>query len=547
MPQYPVILHLSDLHFGNSTRYKSPAAYQTFLKKTQEDLDSLKARGVKPNIITVTGDLTEKGQKDQFKLARKFLDGLTKHMHIPKENVILVPGNHDVNWDLCKGARLTAKGKGAKFEPPYFEKLGNFKDFFDEVFNGAHEFSPKLYQVYDLSQYGLLVAGFNSCVKESDQDHYGWIGLDQVNKVCLECDRIASASRLLRIAIMHHNFKRLSENDCENLRDASTIHPALEKGGFRLIMHGHRHYHDLIGYRNPVTRFENLFLSTGSAGLDRLPPEGIASQYQLIKIEPKIITLYMRQYSTVVINERGKGSWLADPSRAGDGIVKLPVDWLRDIKAFAVASKVPSRRKKIALPKTEIGIGIVVMGEVRQNLVQSVVQGLNDIQPSFKFELEDDRVDLGPFDSVGCYSYALLDQKTEQYSRTHKTSPYLIYILDKPMQNNWFGFWTTRKGIFTISDWKEYFTPPSVSEFIRYYIAHIILYFLTRLESHEETKSCLNDFCKIKTDIRLGMSSGQLCAECSTKVQAVINRKEMSSEQFQSIQRILQSVRNREG
>ena len=162
MIQSPVILHLSDIHFGNTNRYQSSEAYQTFLKRTLEDLDSFKELGVKPNIIVITGDLTEHSIKDEFKLAETFLEGLINHTEIPKEKIVIVPGNHDVNWDLCAAARLRAKGRGTEFKPPYFEKFENFEEFFNNFFSGFYEFASKLYQVYNFQQYGLIIAGFNS-------------------------------------------------------------------------------------------------------------------------------------------------------------------------------------------------------------------------------------------------------------------------------------------------------------------------------------------------------------------------------------------------
>lgn len=545
MIKHPVILHLSDLHFGNSNRYQSAEAYQTFLRRTIESLDSFKERGVEPNIIVITGDLTEHGLEDEFKLAETFLEGLIKHKEIPKERIVIVPGNHDVNWDLCAAARLWAKGRGTEFKPPYFEKFENFEVFFNNFFAGSYEFTPKLYQVYNYQQYGLIITGFNSCFMESEKDHYGWIGLDQVQNICIECDKIASASKLLRIAVMHHNFKRLSEEDSENLRDADNIRPTLEKGGFRIIMHGHKHFQDLIGLRNLITNFEHVIISTGSTGLDRLPIEGVPSQYQLIKIEPKKVTIIMLQYSTTVISDRGRGKWVIDSSQVEGGIVEIQLDWLKNIDAFSIPFKEPDKKEDItqarARPQTEISI--VLMGKIPHSLVKKVINKLNNIQSSFKYKFEDETIELGPRDLVSAYSYPILDKKAEQFSFTHKIPQYLICILDQPIQNNWFGFWNSRRGVFTISDWEEYFAPPSIREYIAYYIANITLYFLTQLSQHEETRSCLKDFCRHKTDIKLGMWSGQLCGDCYMKIQAVINRGEMSSEQFESIQSIILSVR----
>jgi 3',5'-cyclic AMP phosphodiesterase CpdA len=70
------IVHLSDLHFG-----RTDASL----------LDPLVAivHSVAPDLVAVSGDLTQRARTSQFKQARRFLDRLP----IPQ---VIVPGNHDV-------------------------------------------------------------------------------------------------------------------------------------------------------------------------------------------------------------------------------------------------------------------------------------------------------------------------------------------------------------------------------------------------------------------------------------------------------------------
>jgi 3',5'-cyclic AMP phosphodiesterase CpdA len=70
------ILHISDLHFGRTDEYVVAA----LLRKTHE---------IAPDVIVVSGDLTQRARSWQFQEARSFLDAL----HRP---TIVVPGNHDV-------------------------------------------------------------------------------------------------------------------------------------------------------------------------------------------------------------------------------------------------------------------------------------------------------------------------------------------------------------------------------------------------------------------------------------------------------------------
>lgn len=70
------IAHLSDLHFGHLDPAILPVVRQTLLE-------------IGPDLLVVSGDLTQRARREEFEAARKFLDSL------PFQRLV-VPGNHDV-------------------------------------------------------------------------------------------------------------------------------------------------------------------------------------------------------------------------------------------------------------------------------------------------------------------------------------------------------------------------------------------------------------------------------------------------------------------
>ena len=70
------ILHLSDLHFGRI----DPATLEPLLQA---------AREIRPDVVAISGDLTQRARRGQFRQAREFLQRLPGAL-------IVVPGNHDV-------------------------------------------------------------------------------------------------------------------------------------------------------------------------------------------------------------------------------------------------------------------------------------------------------------------------------------------------------------------------------------------------------------------------------------------------------------------
>ena len=89
-------LHLSDIHCRVEDSWNMDIVLDALLK----DIGGL---GKDPNyqlqadFIVVTGDIAFSGQKGEYKLAAQFFDRLLKAVHLGKDRLFLVPGNHDVN------------------------------------------------------------------------------------------------------------------------------------------------------------------------------------------------------------------------------------------------------------------------------------------------------------------------------------------------------------------------------------------------------------------------------------------------------------------
>lgn len=70
------VVHLSDIHFGSVNE----AIIDPLVRTINE---------LKPDVVAVSGDLTQRARSHQFREARAFLDSLPKPQ-------IVVPGNHDI-------------------------------------------------------------------------------------------------------------------------------------------------------------------------------------------------------------------------------------------------------------------------------------------------------------------------------------------------------------------------------------------------------------------------------------------------------------------
>ena len=77
------IVHLSDLHTGRLDSQVLAALAPTI-------------RAVNPHLVVISGDLTQRATRTQFREARGFLDALDAPL-------LIIPGNHDVPlWNVAR-------------------------------------------------------------------------------------------------------------------------------------------------------------------------------------------------------------------------------------------------------------------------------------------------------------------------------------------------------------------------------------------------------------------------------------------------------------
>ncbi|MCP4700015.1 MAG: NACHT domain-containing protein, partial [Gammaproteobacteria bacterium] len=141
-----------------------------------------------------------------------------------------------------------------------------------------------------------------------------------------------------RIGAIHHNVRRGAADDDEHLRDFDLLRDKL-RGLLNLLLHGHTHKGDWDFLEDNVP-----ILAAGSAALkNEQLPHGLSNQYQIIQIEPNLLTRWCRAYAADL--KKWIGDTRADP--AGD-------DWKYTRKtAFAQAEEIFSAPAQAGeIPKT---------------------------------------------------------------------------------------------------------------------------------------------------------------------------------------------------
>ncbi|MDE6435865.1 MAG: nucleotide-binding protein [Lachnospiraceae bacterium] len=176
----------------------------------------------------------------------------------------------------------------------------------------------------------------------------------------------------------------------------------------------------------------------------------------------------------------------------------------------------------------------------RINQIIKAINIINGVQSYFYIKLESDLdVDVCEEEYVNwelfCKNYSLKDNE------------YVIYITEKPFDDNWFSHEESQFAIITMNSWEEVFAPPSLKAYLVYQIAQTLISFEGDLNEkmemrmvHDFAEGCMFDLCVNKKDIKLGMIAGNICPQC----RAVLVRYGINEKALNAVERMLWFVRS---
>jgi 3',5'-cyclic AMP phosphodiesterase CpdA len=285
----------------------------------------------------VSGDLVNRADPIEYDAARLFLEKLMAGFSLSARQVALVPGNHDVSWQLSEEAyqpyrRTRFAGTlvpGAYIEhdgglievrndEAYGRRFQRFADLYRAIKGAEYPLAPaEQGLIDDLADLGLCIVGLNSAW---ETDHHfrdrASIHPEALANALLKLGSIPPGQ--LRIAVFHHP---IHGGEDARIRDAAFLQQ-LAVHGFRIALHGHVHKAEAELYRHDRAtdgrRIELVAAGTFGANTRAWVP-GYPLQYNLLLVGPDRITVETRCRREI------NGAWEPDARwRQGPGKDPLP-------------------------------------------------------------------------------------------------------------------------------------------------------------------------------------------------------------------------------
>jgi 3',5'-cyclic AMP phosphodiesterase CpdA len=230
------LIHLSDLHFGRVD--------QTLLGPLHDLIHS-----IAPDVVVVSGDLTQRARSEEFEEARAFLDTLPGPQ-------IVVPGNHDISlYNVFR-----------RFVKP----LDRFKRYITD------DLDP----VYVDDE--IAVVGINTARSLTIKD--GRVNKEQVRRIHQQLDGLAP--HITRIVVTHHPFDlptTFREQDLVNR--APMAMQVFAECGVDVLLAGHMHVSHAASTasRYQIDAYAALVVQAGTATSTR--GRGEVNSFNLLRVE----------------------------------------------------------------------------------------------------------------------------------------------------------------------------------------------------------------------------------------------------------------------
>ncbi|AOY83746.2 HEAT repeat domain-containing protein [Moorena producens JHB] len=313
------ILHLSDLHIT------TPDQAQNWSNQLAQDLkQDLKILHL--DALILSGDIANYSTPEEYDAAQQFLHNLRQDFSLDPKQIVLVPGNHDLNWTLAKQAyqlwdledyegelkdghyiKVSEEVIRVRDDAKYQQRFAHFSQFYQTIKTQPYPLDYHQQGIIDhLPDQKLLILGLNSAwqldhhFKDRASIHSG-----ALSNAITEIRRNQDYRNCLKIAVWHH---ALNSAGSDRITDQGFIEQ-LAVAGFRFFLHGHIHKAETSLFRYDLSpygrKLDGICAGTFGAPTKELVT-GYPWQYNLLTFEGNQLTVRTRR------REEADGAWKPD-------------------------------------------------------------------------------------------------------------------------------------------------------------------------------------------------------------------------------------------
>ncbi len=321
------VLHLSDLHLGASetaTTWYNQLAADLKYELSRDRLDA----------VIVSGDIANHAEPEEYQAAQRFFQELMSEFGLTPQKMVLVPGNHDLNWTLSEKAYTPARRKSYKgaltpgmyidggdyielrAEKDYQERFRPFANFYQSLRLEPYPLDyAEQATVHHLPDQNLLVLGLNSAwaLDHHFKERVG-IHAEALSRALQQIRNTPAYAPCLKLAVWHH---ALSGEGQDRIKDTGFLEQ-LAQAGFRFGLHGHIHKAENTNFR--------YYRQAGGGGIELLGAgtfgaptrewvPGYPLQYQLLEIGTSTLTVHTRRREEINGAWKPDARWLTGPGK----------------------------------------------------------------------------------------------------------------------------------------------------------------------------------------------------------------------------------------
>lgn len=316
------ILHITDIHRSSRNLITNSELLSALISDRdgyQHEDPPIRA----PDAIVVSGDIIQGvklGQPNfqqelacQYKAAHYFLTDLADHfLDGDRSRIILVPGNHDIDWNIAFSsmARVNEEAlptnlPGAFLEPNspyrwdwrsrslyqvtdqnlYRQRMAAFWTFFERFYDGIDgmlRVTPwSDANLYSLDNGRIGVAAFNSCAGNDCFAFHGEISREAIAQAHIDLKELGPW-RLL-IAVWHHDIEGPPQR--VDYMDLDIVRGMIGRG-FRLGLYGHQHRVQITPQHAHLLNQETMVVASAGSlcASEGELPMGALRGYSIIEI-----------------------------------------------------------------------------------------------------------------------------------------------------------------------------------------------------------------------------------------------------------------------